>query len=188
MRRLGKCLLIALGAATLAAVGLVAGTFYRVSTARGWERVTGPSAAWVGLFPVRPVLHRAPAPVPFTGELQVWVATTARGSYEVAVLDAPPGGAGSTRQAEGARQPLLLAADVASKLKGTLELSGPPGSFRITVPDGTTVHGRVVVDADGRIFRLLAASSDPGAATEGGAIHLFLHEFHIRGENAGPAR
>jgi hypothetical protein len=187
MRRLGKYIFLALGSAALAAAGLLSGTLYRVSTARGWEQVSGPDDAWAALFPVRPVQHRAPAPAPFTGEIQIWAATTAGGSFEVAALD-PPYGGGAGDQTGGRRQPLLLAADVASRLKGTLEISGPAGDFKIILPDGVVVNGRVVEGDDGRIYRLLASSRDPRAASPGGAISLFLSEFHVRGENTAAAR
>lgn len=179
VKRMCRLLLIPAIFIALAVGGLLIGSSYRVMTAGQWERFSGPEGEWVALFPVHPVLRAGEAPLPFTGSLQTWAASTPTGSYEVAVLDTQP----VKERMDGPRPvPMLLAADAANVVNGTLELTDGPGFFKITTAEKSIIYGRVLEDRQGRIIRLLAASSSQNGNLPGGPVALFLDEFRLRGE------
>lgn len=176
MRRLGHRLFFALLILLAAAAAFALGAGYRVMKAESWVECRGPDGSWAGLFPTTPVMRAGPAPDPFRGEMRTWTASTDTASFEVAAL-APQAG-GRRQDAAGPQEfePMAFAAVAANALKGRLEIVSQ-GRFKIHTPESGVVYGRVVRDAEGNLFRLLAAGGEGGTQ----AAELFLNEFRVRG-------
>ncbi len=159
--------------AVLAAAGLVAGLFWSVYSARPWPRFADPNGLWAASFPRAPLAEERPAPVPFSGRMRTWTASTERGSFQLAVVD------GAALDGGPRPDPLVLAAETARVIGRPLEMEGG-GYFHVDT-DAGAVYGRVLADAEGRVFRLLVTTPVVTKEERAPTARLFLETVEMRG-------
>lgn len=181
LRRLTHYIALALILAALAAAGLVAGSYFRVSTAPAWESFAATDGSWSCIFPVQPIMRVGPAPAPLEGEQKTWSSVTDSASYELASFEPMPAGTQNVSATDGPQKALdvmAYAAVAANALEGQLEPE-TKGYFRIRRPGAAAIRGRVIRVSDGRVYRLLAAVHAEGGEAER-ASSLFLDSFRAR--------
>lgn len=156
-------------------VGAALGTAIRLSREPGWVTVNTPDGICSIRFPAQPEMEIGAGP-------KLWPASRMR-SYRVELQG------GSYQMDEitingeiNNETAASLAALTSEEIGGELTMTATASDFRIKLPAGLIVRGKIHVEAEsGKVFRLLAvrpaASADSGDSAE---VKLFFESLSIR--------